>query len=152
MNGKLLISLFAGLLLAGGAFTAALAQEECQEMEIPENEECKGDRNNPIVKINLEGEDIIVDPPVVCAALGTTVKFKLRALVMHDMSFVSIMPKPESTAAPERKVNTWLLGTNSLDVRKIEVRVPRWVEKKEDYEYGIWLKDGTCIDPRVHVE
>ena len=48
--------------------------------------------------------------------------------------------------------NTWLIGANFASKMRIEVRVPLWVKNNTIYPYNIIFDDGTCIDPRVHVE
>ena len=151
MNAKLLISVFAGLLLAGGAFAIAMADSHCQEMEIAVGEKCSGDRDYPFVTINTERKVISVSPRVVCAARGAEVEFRVVPLGMNDLGSVLITPKETVRAGPRKSINTWLLRTNFLDASKIRVGVPRWIEQK-DYDYSIWLADGRCVDPRIHVE
>ena len=150
MNGKLLISLFAGLLLAVGAGAAALAEDECKKIPITDKK-CSGDKDYPVVTINTEGENIKVDPLFVCAVRGAEVKFMVFPVGKYDLGSVLITPKKIVRTGPREKINTWLLRTNSPDASKIKVGVPHWIEP-EDYDYNIWLADGRCVDPRVHVE
>jgi len=141
MNGKLLISLFAGLLLAGGAGWAEGA--DCEKIkEKDKNKECQGDRDYPIVTINTESEKIA--PEFVCAAHGSVIEFRVVPPGKTDSGAVDVKAKDPS--------NAWLTRANFPDPKKIEVRVPRWIEKKSVHGYNIYFKGGKCIDPRIHVE
>lgn len=140
MNGKFLISLFAGLLLAVGAGATSAQEVKC-DLVIIKDKKCQGIRSYPLVTINTVTKKL--SPEFVCAAIGSVIEFRVVPPGKTESDSVDVKAKDES--------NTWLIGTNYPDKKKIEVRVPTWV-KKGDYKYNIYFKDGTCIDPRVNVE
>ena len=139
MNGKLLISLFASLLLAGGA----IADEpvECIKVKV-QGTKCDGDKHYPIVTINTQ--KVNLDRINVCAARKSTIEFRIVPPGRNVVGSVAVKAKKET--------NTWLNGRNSPDERKIEILVPEWLDNNTDHDYTIWLPNGECIDPRVHVE
>ena len=139
MNGKLLISLFAGLLLAGGAVSAE--EVECQPMEV-KDKDCQGDRHYPVVKIDTEKK--VISPELVCAALESVIEFRVKPPGKTAAGAVAVRAKDAT--------NTWLVGTNYPQKKKIDVLVPEWVTIDKDYGYNIFFEDGTCVDPRIHVE
>lgn len=141
MNGKLLISLFAGLLLAVGAGAAWAQEVACKPVEI-EDKVCRNDKHYPIVTINTVTKKI--SPLFVCAARGSVIEFRVVPPGQTDSDSVDVKAKDAS--------NIWLMGANFPDKAKIKVRVPRWVKNKTEHDYNIFFADGSCIDPRVHVE
>lgn len=142
MNGKFLIALFAGLLLAVGAGATWAQGFDCKPIPTKDKDEkCQGISAYPIVTINAKTKKL--NPEFVCADRGSIIKFMVVPPGATESDSVDVKSKDES--------NTWLIGANYPDKKKIEVRVPTWVEKKE-YRYNIYFKDGTCIDPRVNVE
>ena len=74
MNGKFLISLFAGLLLAGGAGAASAQEVDCQPIETKARQ-CKGDKHFPVVKIYTDKKEI--KPEFICAAHDSVIEFKV---------------------------------------------------------------------------
>jgi len=139
MNGKLLISLFAGLLLTGGA---AWAQEvDCEPMEL-RDQDCTGVREYPIVTINTETKEIA--PEFVCAARESVIEFRVVPPGKTDVGSVAVKAK--------KSLNTWLIGTNYPHKKRIVVPVPEWVKNNSIHNYNIIFDDDSCIDPRVHVE
>ena len=141
MNGKLLISLFAGLLLAGCAGATWAQDTECVRMEV-RDAKCKGNKNAPVVKIYAEKKEI--KPEWVCAATNSVIEFKVLPPGKTAVGAIAVKAKETS--------NTWLIGTNYPANKRIEILVPEWVDVGSDHEYNIIFGDGTCIDPRVHVE
>ena len=141
MNGKLLISLFAGLLLTGGAGAGWAEDVVCEPIEI-KDEKCKGNKHYPVVKIYTEKKEI--NPEFVCAALTSVIEFKVIPPGKTAVGAIAVKAKKTS--------NTWLIGTNHPAKKRIEIIVPEWVDVGSDHEYNIIFGDGTCIDPRVHVE
>lgn len=140
MNRKMLISLFAGLLLAVGAGAAWADEGDCAPIE-DKDKICRGDHHYPIVTINTITKK--VHPELVCAARGSVIEFRVVPPGATESDSVDVKAKDES--------NAWLIGANYPDKMKIEVRVPTFAEEK-DHGYNIFFKDGTCIDPRVHVD
>ena len=143
MNGKSLLSLFAGLLVAVGAGAAWAQEVECKEIEI-KDKECQGhdNRHYPIVTINTETQEIA--PEFVCAATESVIEFRVVPPGKTALGTIAVKPKDES--------NTWLIGTNYPQKKKIDVLVPEWVANETDHGYNIVFADGSCIDPRVRVE
>ncbi len=140
MNTKLLISLLAGLLLAGGAVLAA--DVECAPIEM-KDKECQGeDRHYPKVTINTETKEI--HPEFVCTARESVIEFRVAPPGKTAVGAVSVKAKDS--------LNTWLIGTNYPDKKTIDVVVPEWVENNSVHHYNVIFEDGSCIDPRVHVE
>lgn len=140
MNGKFLISLFAGLLLAVGAGAAWAQEVKCDPVKI-KDQKCQGIRTYPLVTINTVTKEL--SPEFVCAVIGSVIEFRVVPPGRTESDSVDVKAKDES--------NIWLIGANYPDKKKIEVRVPTWV-KEGEYKYNIYFKDGTCIDPRVNVE
>jgi len=139
MNGKLLISLFAGLLLAGGA---AWAQEvDCKPVET-KDKKCQGDKHYPIVTINTRTKEI--HPEFVCASRGSIIEFRVVPPGKTDRGSIDVAAKDSAIE--------WLFGANFPDNKKIEVRVSRQAEIGSIHEYNVYFEDDTCIDPRVNVE
>jgi len=140
MNRKMLLSMFAGLLLAVGA--GAVWGEEAKCKSIDKDKDCQGIRTYPVVTINTVTKKM--SPEFVCAARGSVIEFRVVPPGHPKSDSVDVKAKDES--------NDWLVGGNSPSKMKIEVRVPLWVEEDTTHSYNIYFKDGTCIDPRVHVE
>jgi len=143
MNGKLLLSLFAGLLLAIGAGATWAQEVECDDIEM-KDKVCRNDKHYPIVTIHIAAKKKVITPLFVCAARGSVIEFRVVPPGKTESGSVDVKAKEES--------NDWLIGTNFPDKTKIEVRVPRWVEDESDHDYNIFFADGSCIDPRVHVQ
>ena len=143
MNRKLLISLFAGLLLALGAGAAWAQEVKCPPIE--KDQKCHGDRHYPIVTINTETK--IIRPEFVCAARGSVIEFRVVPPGQTDSDSVDVKAKDPS--------NTWLIGANYPDKMKIIVRVPRWIDKGI-HSYNIFPADflrvllAMCRDTRGH--
>ena len=143
MNGKLLISLFAGLFLAVGAGAAWGDEGDCEKRIIKnEDKVCRNDSHFPIVTINVETK--LISPLFVCAARGSVIEFRVVPPGKTDSGSVDVKAKNPS--------NSWLIGANYPDKTKIEVRVPTWVKRKTDHDYNIFFVGDSCIDPRVHVD
>ena len=141
MNGKMLLAVCPSVLLAG-CVGAALAQEvECQPVEF-KDEKCQGDKHYPVVLINTM--KVNVDRINVCAARNSTIEFRVVPPGRNVVGSVAIKPKDDD--------NLWLLSTNSPNERVIRILVPDWVDDNTDHDYTIYLPNGVCIDPRVHVE
>ena len=138
MNGKLLLSLFVGLLLAVGA--GAVWAQECARVE-ETDKKCQGLKHYPVVTINAETKKL--SPEFVCAARGSIIEFRVVPPGKTESDSIDVKAKDES--------NTWLIGANYPDKTKIEVRVPLWVKNETIHSYNIFFADGSCIDPRVHV-
>jgi|GEM_PF-3737214 len=141
MNGKLLISLFAGLLLASGANAGEAPARECIT-PADTAKTCDGDKHYPFVLINTEMAKL--DRLFVCAARKSTIEFRVVPLGKNDIGTVAIKPIDPK--------DTWLTGANSPDQRWIKILVPDWVDNVSDHGYTILFSDGRCVDPRVHVE
>lgn len=139
MNKKLLISLFAGLLLAGGAVWAQ--EVECQPMKV-KDKDCQGDKHYPVVRIDTEKK--VISPELVCAALESVIEFRVKPPGKTAAGAVAVRAKDAA--------NTWLVGTNYPQKKKIDVLVPEWVTKDKNYGYNIYFEDGSCIDPRINVQ
>jgi len=142
MNGKLLISLFAGLLLAAGAGAAWAEDTDCEPIEL-KDKSCRGhDRHYPKVVINTETKEI--HPEFVCTAHESVIEFRVVPPGKTAVGAVAVKAKDRS--------NTWLIGTNYPDKKRIDVIVPEWLENSSVHHYNIIFEDGSCIDPRIHVE
>jgi len=141
MNGKLLISLLAGLLLAGGTGVVWADDVVCAPIDV-KDKECRGDKDYPIVTINTNTKKIA--PEFICAARDSVIEFRVVPPGRNYVGTVAVKAKKET--------NTWLNGRNSPDERKIKILVPDWVVVETDHYYNVVFGDGTCIDPRVHVE
>jgi len=141
MNGKLLISLFAGLLLAGGAGVAWAEEVECEPIE-KKDKECQGVRHYPIVTINTETKEI--SPEFVCAARDSVIEFRVVPPGKTGVGAIAVKAKDP--------LNTWLIGTNFPHKKTIEVPVPGWVENGSVHPYNVIFDDDSCIDPRVNVD
>ena len=139
MNKKLFYTLWASLLLAGGA--SAVEPSECIRVDV-EGTQCDGDRHYPIVTINTEKMNL--DRINVCAARKSTIEFRVVPPGKNVIGSIAIKSKDDD--------NLWLLGSNSPDEKKIEIPIPDWVGNNTDHDYAIYLSDGRCIDPRIHVE
>jgi len=141
MNTKLFYTLCASLLLAGGAGAAWAQEVDCQPIKI-KDKECQGDRRYPIVTINTETKK--VDREFVCAARDRVIEFRVVPPGKSDFGSVAVKAKDE--------LNSWLIGANFPSKMMVEVRVPMWIKRGTIHHYNIVFEDGTCIDPRVHVE
>ena len=139
MNTKLFFTLCASLLLVGGA--SAVEPGECLKVDV-KGTQCDGDRHFPIVTINTE--KVNLDRINVCAARNTTIEFRIVPPGRNVVGSVAIKPKDDD--------NYWLLGTNSPDERTIKILIPAWVDNNNDHDYTIYLPNGECIDPRIHVQ
>lgn len=142
MNGKLLLSLFVGLLLAFGTGAVWAEDAKCERIEIKDTEKCQGDKRFPIVTINAQTKE--VHPKYVCAARESVIEFRVVPPGKTKVGSVAIKAKDP--------MNTWLIGTNSPRNKRIEVTVPPSVENETDHDYNIIFDDGYCIDPRVRVD
>jgi len=139
MNGKSLLSLFAGLLLA--VSSGAVLAQDCTPVE-EKDKKCQGLKHYPVVTINAETKEMA--PEFVCAAPGSIIEFRVVPPGKTDTGSVDVKAKDES--------NAWLIGANYPDKKKIEVRVPMWVKDKTIHRYNIFFADGSCVDPRVRVD
>ena len=141
MNTKLFFTLCASLLLAGGAGAAWAQEVDCEPIKI-KDKECQGDRHYPIVTINTVTKKIA--PEFICVARDRVIEFRVVPPGKIDFGSVAVKAKDG--------LNTWLIGANFPSKMRIEVRVPMWIENNEIHHYNIVFEDGTCIDPRVHVQ
>ncbi len=141
MNGKLLISLFAGLLLTGCAGNAMAQDVVCPPIEI-KDKKCTGDRHYPVVRIYTEKKEI--KPEFICATLESVIEFRVLPPGKTAVGAVAVKAKDAT--------NTWLVGTNYPQKKKIDILVPEWVTRDKEYGYNIFFEDGSCVDPRIHVE
>ena len=145
MNGKLLISLCTSLLLASGAGAAWAQEVDCTPIPKKDKDtECQGSRTYPLVTINTVTKKL--SPEWVCADRGSVIEFRVVPPGKTESDSVDVKAKAKDES------NTWLIGANYPDKTKIEVRVPMWVKSDTIHDYNIFFKDGTCVDPRVHVK
>jgi hypothetical protein len=128
-------------MLVGGA--SAVEPGECLKVDV-EGTQCDGhsNRHYPVAKIDTE--KMSVDRINLCAARDSTIEFRVGPPGKNDVGSVAIKAKHDG--------NLWLLGNNSPDKKVIRILIPAWVDDNTDHDYTIYLSDGACIDPRVHVE
>ena len=146
MNGKLLISLFAGLLLA--AYSGqSVAGEPKRSIDPERMPDCKEDFRTPEVIFNLD----TMEPDTYCVRvrLGTTILLRLISEKTLEGVTVTIDAKDSFD-------NLWLKGSNDRFEDVILIRVPgRYVPTAKHFrtihDYVVVVNDQK-IDPRVEVE
>jgi len=133
-----LIILSLGLLVSSCTTLDVLGAKDCVVHEPTKS--CTGNPNDPKVTLNLN--TMKANPPNVCARPGQTIK-------------VNLVPKPDDLGSvavvPKNFVDSWLIGTNSVDAGTIEIEIPAWVPPGTDHDYGFVTAAGKCADPRAHV-
>lgn len=141
MNKKILLLLPSCLLLTGCPGLPILEEGECEVVNGPDV--CTGSETNPKIGITLVRDGVRVGPPNVCANAGTTIEVSIQP-PQKDLNTVRTVPKD-----PE---HAWLNASNSSDKNSFEINVPASATVGEDYFYTIIRSNGTCLDPRVHVD
>lgn len=138
MNKNPLVILSLGLLVSSCTTLDILGAKDCVVPEPPGS--CTGNPDDPKVTLNLN--TMKANPPNVCARPGKTIK-------------VNLVPKPADLGSvavvPKNFIDVWLIGTNSVDEGKIEIKIPAGVPEGTDHDYGFVTAAGKCTDPRAHV-
>ena len=141
MNARLLISLFAGLLLA------AYSGQSAAELEAKPDNTCKGDPKAPMVTFNVNSGN--ATPECVKAHLGTTILVRLVPK-KKKLERVSVTIKPKNS------LDSWLHGKNEEFDDIILISVPGEYDPKQNpmysyHKYSVVVGE-TTFDPRVEVE
>jgi hypothetical protein len=138
MRIKILVVLSLGWLLSSCTTFNVLGAKNCVVHDPTDS--CTGKPNDPKVTLNLN--TMKANPPNVCARPGLTIDVKL-------------VPEPAALGSvavvPKNFLDTWLIGTNSVDKGKIEIEIPDSVPEGTDHDYGFVTSAGKCADPRAHV-
>lgn len=92
-----------------------------------------------------------VAPRNVCANRSSTLTINLKPVSSpgnpRKLGSVAVVPKDIS--------DTWLIGSNNVDVNKIEIPIPSYLPPNTYYGYTLVNSGVTpvqCVDPRVHVD
>jgi hypothetical protein len=139
MNKKLLLLVGCGLLVSSCAAPGVIGARNCVPAVDPPP--CLPDQAGSDVTLNLNS--MRANPPIVCVAPGDTITVNIVPTSKAEVGNVAVVPK--------NFADTWLTGTNSDDPTMFEIKVPGWVPKNTDHDYGFVTNEGSCADPRVHV-
>lgn len=162
MSGRLLISLFAGLL-----FAVCAGQSVADMHSDRPDPSCMGNRDAPLVIVNLKTKEAY--PECVRARVGSIIQFRFISEESLEDLQTAKKNLEDFFVARERLVdvtvrivpdkpfeNDWLKGRNDYIDDAVIIRVPdRYdpsAERRYTYhEYRIVVSDKK-IDPRIEVE
>jgi hypothetical protein len=100
----------------------------------------------PTGEVNVNFQSYSVAPPNICVDPGQTVRIKLTP---KPDSYNSVLVLPKDAAS----FTDWLIRFNDEELGAVVIKIPD--DEKlagKIFEYRIVnLADGSCIDPRIHV-
>ena len=140
MNKTILFVLPLSLMLASCASVMVSAPGACHVASVIPTV-CTGKKDDP--KVNFNTNSLKASPPNVCAGRGETLEITIEPVAQNKIGSVAVIPKDPK--------DSWLVGTNSPDKKKIEILIPPWVAEG-DHDYGFLTFDGKCLDPRINIK
>ena len=151
MNKTYLCVLPLALLLAGSPDYGVAQETECKKPA--ERQECKEVGESQAKTVNLNINSLNAKPQCVRVHKGGIIVFKLTPKKDIKDLRVEIRPKND--------FDSWLRGNNDDLHDLIIIRVPGTYEPDEQengepvltvHNFGIYLSNGECRDPRVEVQ
>ena len=111
---------------------------------------CEAANRRPVT-ITVSANDIDISPKKACARRGGNLNFRFKKADGYQADVIAVI-------IPKDADNGWMVLSSKAGKDKAgkdenkNMRIPRGVQIRGNYQYSVMTNTGLCEDPMVHIE